>query len=271
MADNGNKVQPILHPRQAIELFHSHFLIRLDKAIPSEAYAIKGGCNLRMLLGSPRASEDLDIDIQQVAVHTLQKRVDAIKKLLGEPLAKKTVKLASFTEAKQTATVQRWKAELELLGQPIQTKIEFSRRGIAEKPERNRVVKSFQSDYQLDAVLSHYGPDTALRQKVLALAGRKVTQARDIFDAAFLLGRGAKAPLGISRSTAGKAEENTLSTSFSDYTGQVIPYLDEKTAEKFAPEVVWGRLRDTVAGLIRSIPLSPDPLAETGPDQPQPK
>lgn len=246
-------MHPLLHPRAAVELFQTHFLAQLDRVIPPESYAVKGGCNLRMLLGSPRASEDLDLDIQQVARPTLKKRVEAIEIFLRGTLAGNNIAVKSFAAAKQTDTVQRWKAELELLGQRVTTKVEFSRRGIKDKPSRSGLISRFQIRYGTEGVvLSHYGRDIALKQKFQALAGRKVTQARDVFDAAFLAGIGASAPTDLDRETLRTAAESTHAVRFHDYAGQVLPYLEQSDAEKFGSEAAWNRLKETVIGLLQS-------------------
>lgn len=263
-------MKPILHPRDAIELFQSQFLAQLDKVIPPTSYSVKGGCNLRMLLGSPRASEDLDLDIQQVAKHTLQKRVEAIEKHLKKTLCGKNINLKAFTAPKQTDTVQRWKAELELLGQQVATKIEFSRRGISDRTKRSPLRQDFQTAYQVEGVnLSHYGPNTALKQKIKALAGRKVSQARDVFDAAFLMGIGATAPIDMDEPTIKDAETNTHSIRFQDYTGQVIPYLEDADAEKFNDEAVWNGLRQTIINLLHSITPGRNTTGQKPPEGPK--
>jgi len=263
ISDNGNNVKPLLQPRHAIELFHSHFTAKLDALTSAEAYAIKGGCNLRMLLGSPRASEDLDLDIHQVAKHTLQKRVENIIAGLAKSFPKNGVSIASYTAPKQTETVQRWKITLVLLGQEIPTKVEFSRRSI-QTPSRGPIVKTFESDYGVKTMLSHYGPDIALDQKIKALAGRNISQARDVFDAAYLTGIGARHPESLGEEILNKAINNTASLTFEDYTGQVIPYLEETDAEKFGTEQVWDGLKKQVLSMLRTIPVEILPLGKTG-------
>ena len=247
-------MRSILHPRSAVELFHCQFLARLDKAIPWNSYAVKGGCNLRMLLGSPRASEDLDLDVRQVAKHTLAKQVESVLKQLRSVLLRQNIKVSDTSAPKQTDTVQRWKVALKLLGQDVWTKIEFSRRILADTPLRGTLTQKFQDEYLPEgATLSHYGTKPALKQKLEALAGRKITQARDVFDIAFLIGIGTEPP-SLNEETIREAEQNTRFLKFQDYSGQVIPYLDESHAEEFGSEEAWERLQRQVLGLLKSIP-----------------
>lgn len=218
-----------------------------------------------MLLGSPRASEDLDLDIQQVAKHTLQKRVENIINGLTKSLPKHGVSIASHTAPKQTETVQRWKLTLVLLGQEIPTKVEFSRRAL-ETRSRSPIIKAFESDYGVKATLSHYGPDSALEQKIKALAGRNISQTRDVFDASFLTGIGARSPESLGEETLTKAINNASSLTFEDYLGQVIPYLEEMDAERFGTEQIWNRLKEQVIDMLTKIPIAIPPIAKTKTD-----
>ena len=55
------------------EVFHFCFLDRLLKLSDPSLYVLKGGVNLRFFFGSPRYSEDMDIDVLAGGVHTLKK------------------------------------------------------------------------------------------------------------------------------------------------------------------------------------------------------
>lgn len=246
-------MKPILHPRQAVELFHCRVLKALDERVPKESYAIKGGCNLRMLLGSPRSSEDLDIDIQQVAKHTLEKIMETIiGKQVSPFLRTHNVKISDFRAVKQTDTVQRWKFAIEFLQEEFPTKIEFSRRKLGEA-KRGQIVPEFQAAYETGPLaLSHYGPTPALHQKISALAKRAVTQARDVFDIAFLQDLNPKFPAGLGTDILQKARDNASSLRFPDFSGQVIPYLDDQTREELGNEPAWLAMRQKVLGLLKT-------------------
>ena len=51
-----------LDQRQIVELFHVAFLDVLSLKLEQTRYVLKGGANLRYFFGSPRYSEDIDLD-----------------------------------------------------------------------------------------------------------------------------------------------------------------------------------------------------------------
>src|SRR5206468_11216503 len=104
----------MLSDRQVVELFHLHFVRLLCSGPDKDSFAIKGGCNLRFFFESIRYSEDLDLDVSRVPVHTLKEKVGKI--LEGQPLAltlrSRGIALGETTSPKQTETTQRWKMAL---------------------------------------------------------------------------------------------------------------------------------------------------------------
>src|SRR5205823_14164301 len=121
--------------RQAVELFHLHFVRLLCAGPDKDRFAIKGGSNLRFFFDSPRYSEDIDLDVARIPVHTLKERVAKILAgpALTLPLKRRGLAVGETSAPKQTDTTQRWKASLSVDGRslPIHTKIEFSRRANA--------------------------------------------------------------------------------------------------------------------------------------------
>ena len=65
---------------QAIEIFHLAFLQVLPQHLPPLNYAVKGGANLRLFLGSVRRSEDIDFNFVGHVPWSLQPRIDAALK-----------------------------------------------------------------------------------------------------------------------------------------------------------------------------------------------
>jgi hypothetical protein len=119
----------------ARERFHLLFLRQLAQALASRPYALKGGANSRFYFQSPRFSEGIDLDVEQVASTTLVKHVTGI---LGSPALRQglaTVGVREITPQqastrKDTETTQRWKIHLVLDdGTDLSSKVEFSRRG----------------------------------------------------------------------------------------------------------------------------------------------
>src|SRR3989339_1778769 len=52
---------------EAREALHLLVLHHLDDAVPAGTLVLKGGVNLRLFFGSPRYSEDLDLDLDRRA------------------------------------------------------------------------------------------------------------------------------------------------------------------------------------------------------------
>ena len=105
---------------QYVELFHLLFLDQLGRKVDKRVYALKGGCNLRFFMKSIRYSEDMDIDIQ-TNLPTVPK--DRLRSTVAGILASKPftqilqvhgITIGHWSEPKQTATTQRWKAGLSI-------------------------------------------------------------------------------------------------------------------------------------------------------------
>lgn len=251
----------MLTSRQAIELFHLVFLRALVARGEEKALvALKGGCNLRFFFRSVRYSEDIDLDVVVLARGTLKNKVD---RLLGAPtvlapLEAQGIEIVDTSAPKQTDTTQRWKVGLRARGiaVPLRTKIEFSRR----RGERALVGAAFEAPpaevtrpYGLSAFLAtHYTTAAAIAQKLEALAGRPVPQARDIFDLHLLLSRpdGAieRAPDAVMRG----ALENAMSVSYDDYASQVVAYLDPSHAVLHESRDAFHAMQDDVVARLEA-------------------
>jgi predicted nucleotidyltransferase component of viral defense system len=249
----------VLTDRQSIEVFHLIFVAHLGRRVDKALFAIKGGCNLRFYCRSIRYSEDIDFDIRTMATGTLANNVDTI---LASPsfvqaLRVKQIEVSHVTSAKQTATTQRWKVGIRLSGGPeIPTKIEFSRRrGLDVGHEMEPVDAEIIRTYQLAPILSqHYSIETAFRQKIAALSGRTITQARDIFDLKLLLDAGAGAdrlPTDIAAEIP-KAAENALTVGFDEFSGQVRAYLAGEYQEYYGAKKNWEAVQQQVLDALEA-------------------
>lgn len=246
------------NPHLAIERFHLEFLRALSLQIDPALYAVKGGCNLRLCLGSVRCSEDLDIDVRKIAPGTLAGHVTKIlKSRLPKALLPTGMSISQFSGPKQTDTVQRWKATLLVGVSPVSTKVEFSRRGLDSGVVRELISSQIAAVHQISPfALPHYGVAAAVYQKVAALAGRPLTQARDIFDLHFLFSQGGLPFLKeVSSGLLAKAAENSMSISYRDYLGQVVAYLPMEQKADYEPKSIWTAMQETVFG-------APDQAAE---------
>jgi len=236
-----------LTERQGIELFHLLFLEHFGRTIDKALYALKGGCNLRFFLLSPRYSEDMDLDIHTVGKTTLQNKVERLLESTPFRIALKArgISIEEFRAPKQTDTTQRWKLTLKFAsGSTVHTKIEFSRRGQSELTVYEPISRELALTYQLAPVMvSHYTKEAAFRQKLRALVGRPVTQARDLFDLYHLIQCGTD----LSQiSFMKEAASVVLSITFEDYCSLVVAYLPADQQEIFRSEEFFEQMKADV-------------------------
>lgn len=232
-------------PREYIELFHLLFLDQLSRNMDNALYAVKGGCNLRFFFNSMRYSEDLDIDVKTIAIGTLQNKIDRI--LTAAPfqhiLRSQKITIDKTSSPKQTETTQRWKLSLQTPSSLIlNTKIEFSRRGMDNSVIYDSVNSSIIQHYQLTPILcSHYSKELAFIQKIEALAGRPQTQARDVFDLFLLNKIGVDLIGGKSLKTdiVDRAQTNAMSILFVDFKSQVVSFLSPEYQKQYDSLEVW--------------------------------
>ncbi|MFV0339549.1 MAG: nucleotidyl transferase AbiEii/AbiGii toxin family protein [Parachlamydiaceae bacterium] len=242
---------------QLVEQFHLLFLDHFGRKAEKNLYALKGGCNLRFFLKSIRYSEDIDIDIQIIRKDTLLNLVNRILKSAPFEivLRSKGMRIEEVIESKQTETTQRWKIKLSTLDSSafVNTKIEFSRRGIDELADFGIIDSLILQNYQLTPILvSHYAKESAFKQKVAALALRNETQARDLFDLFHLLNMGVNELLkeNIPEEQLKTAIENAQSLTFKEFLGQVVAFLPLDYQEQYTNEELWDNMVLKVTGAL---------------------
>jgi len=250
-------------PLQAREIFHLEFLRRFSQKMRPGQYALKGGVNLRLFFRSPRYSEDMDLDVHGASVDKVRDLVMAV--LESRPFRDT---LASYgiadivppdlRSAKQTETTQRFKIHLTVAGgEDLFTKVEVSRRGACAgavvEPVRPEVVRHYKAP---PLFCSHYAAPEAYAQKLGALAGRSVVQARDIFDLYLLDTQADATALKSARpgpSLLKAARENLLSVDFARFRDTVLPYLAPEEAGTYVDPARWDDVRLAVSQRIESL------------------
>jgi Nucleotidyl transferase AbiEii toxin, Type IV TA system len=164
------------------------------------------------------------------------------------PLRSRGVSITSVSAPKQTDTTQRWKVGLTLEGHStgLHTKIEFSRRATTEEAKVEPVTPTVLAEHKLMPLLApHYPLAAAQRQKVSALVGRAIVQARDVFDLAVLFARagGNVEALHSIRSEIPKAVERVMEISYADFKSQVVSYLQPDNVETYGSPEAWDALQ----------------------------
>lgn len=243
---------------RSVEQFHLLFLAQLARRVKPGLYVLKGGCNLRFFHRSVRYSEDMDLDLGEIGRETFR---DEVRKLLASrPFAQileaRALAIDRVSEPKQTETTQRWKIGLRVhgAGSSLPTKIECSRRGLEDGVALGSVDPSVARGYQLPPFLvSHYGAAAALRQKIGALAGRRETQARDVFDLHVLLASGAPRPVRDDE-IAARACANALSVDFGTFRSQVLSYLEPDARSQYDSPSAWDAVVLEVVDALRGEP-----------------
>jgi len=229
-----------------VEQFHLLFLAQLARRLKPSQFVVKDGCNLRFFHRSVRYSEDMDLDVGDVGAETLRDKVDEVfaSRPFAQILQARGLAVARATAPKQTDTTQRWKVALDVIGSSLSlpTKIECSRRGLDEGVQHGSVDPSLARAYRLPPLMvSHYDAGAALRQKVGALANRRETQARDVFDVHHLLRSGAPVATALPHDseTLERACANALTVDFGMFKSQVLAYLQPEDQALFDTPSVW--------------------------------
>jgi predicted nucleotidyltransferase component of viral defense system len=248
---------PKYTPQQSVELFHLIFMNQLGRKVDKKLYVLKGGCNMRFYFNSIRYSEDIDLDIHTIHKDTLLKNVNQIlnSATIKHILQIHGIEILSFTYLKQTATTQRWKISLKLFSSalPLNTKIEFSRR---EKPQDflfEPISPLIQRQYGLQPIATnHYSIQAMYEQKILALALRVETQARDIFDLFYLLSSGFQS-IKLNKETQDHIQQaisNAMNISYADFKGQVVAYLSDEFRALYDNHQAWDDMVEKVVSSL---------------------
>lgn len=241
-----------LSQAQVIELFHLTFVHVLGSRMGREHYVVKGGANLRYFFDSHRYSEGIDFDALTSDAWRLEEQVDGAlaSAAMVALLRGSGVSIRQVAKPKQTDTTQRWKILLDTPDRDaISTKIEFSRRGGDSRWLLEAVPSRVVSAYGIrPPTLLHYTAAAAAEQKIMALASRMETQARDVFDLDLLFrtepGAVEKGTLGPA--TISAALERCIGLPFEAFEAQVVPFLDPDVAELYRDRSSWEQMQSFV-------------------------
>jgi predicted nucleotidyltransferase component of viral defense system len=245
-------------PMGFVEQFHLLFLAQLTRRVKPALFVVKGGCNLRFFHRSIRYSEDMDLDLGEIGAGAFRDKVREL--LASRPFAQvleaRGISVERVSEPKQTDTTQRWKLGLRVQGaaSPLPTKIECSRRGLEDGVVLGSVDPSVARAYRLPPfMVNHYDAAAALRQKIGALAGRRETQARDVFDLHHLLAGGAplRASTGQEADVVDRARANALTIDFGTFKSQVLAYLEPEAQAQYDSPSAWDTIVLEVVDALR--------------------
>jgi len=249
---------------QLREVFHIEFLRWLGRKVKAQHYAVKGGVNLRFFFKSFRYSEDMDLDVRVIRVTELK---EIVMKILSnaafqdnlKPFGVMKVVPPDIGKAKQTETTQRFKIHLiSSSGEDLFTKVEFLRRGLSGKVVTGAIDDAILRSYKLAPILApHYDARSAIVQKMGALAGRSVVQARDIFDLYLLSSQYNAAPGeqegDIKSAILKKAYERVFEVEFEEFRDTVVSYLSADDQPAYDNPKAWEEIRLKTANFIEEV------------------
>lgn len=207
----------------------------------------------------------MDLDVLGGSVTTLKKNC---YKILENPSFKRTLgtygiadlKLNDPSKAKQTETTQRFRVRLvNRSGEEYPTKVEFSRRTGIENFTEENIDPEIAGQYKRLAYrCQHFKGSAAVEQKIKALAGRPVTQARDVFDLYVLyLGHHFhNQDWNLNSELIQKACENAISVTYNQYRDQVEEYLTPEGQKDFGGVSKWNIILDCVLEQIKRNDIS---------------
>lgn len=260
----------------AREAFHVLLLAELSNRLGEGSFVLKGGVNLRLYFGSPRYSEDIDLDGDPSPSKRLKLRQSIAEALGSTDLAQRLKELGirrteySGKPHKDGDATLRYKLRVVTSGEiALATKIEVSFRDRSREdewlvePVEEQMVRPYLRSTDTSPLLPHYGRTIAVRQKIAALGGRRVQQARDVFDL-FALTSGYIAEVNLQQVRSGiadelldEARERAFAISYREFADQVLPFMDTPDRDKYESEGVWDELRLSVVELIEMVQKEP--------------
>jgi hypothetical protein len=245
-------------PIRFVEQFHLLFLAQLGRRVNPSLFVLKGGCNLRFFHKSIRYSEDMDLDLGEIGAQAFRDKVGEVfsSRPFAQILEARGIGIDRVSAPKQTETTQRWKLGLRVDGAavPLPTRIECSRRGLDAGVAFGSVNPPIARTYQLPPLMvSHYDAAAALRQKIGALARRRETQARDVFDVHHLLAGGAALAAGpdLDKDVLERACANAMAIDFGMFKSHVLVYLEPDDQAHFDSSSAWDTIVLEVVDALR--------------------
>ena len=244
-------------PTGFVEQFHLLFLAQLARRVKPALFVLKGGCNLRFFHGSIRYSEDMDLDLGQIGAEVFRDKVREISPPARSHRSSRPG--ASPSSAFRSPSRPTRPSGGSWVCASMAPLFRFRRRSSARVEAwmtawRWERRPGLARAYRLPPfMVNHYDAAAALRQKIGALAGRRKTQARDVFDLHHLLagGAGLRATPGPGGDVVERARANALSVDFGTFKSQVLAYLEPEAQAQYDSPSAWDTIVLEVVGALR--------------------
>lgn len=258
---------PTLSPVAAREIVHLAILRELTHIRKGDAVTVKGGVNLRLFFGSPRYSEDMDLDGTSQASATIRDTLKGLVESGGFVRGLRPYGIRDLDPGegpnKDTDTTFRYKFGVMVTGDIRHpTKVEVSFRdgheanGVAVEAPDPGILRTYSMD---PFEVRHYIREAAVTQKIGALAGRREAQARDVFDLYLLVPDAPPEDLvrhlakELPGDTLKEAHARAFAITYEEYAGQVIEFLGEEARAAHGNTGAWDDMRLHTAALIESV------------------
>jgi Domain of unknown function (DUF1814). len=248
---------------EVAEAFHLAYLVVLASVAKPDTWALKGGGNLRFYFDSLRFSEDIDLDVH-VAATQMRPRIE--RAFDSAALAKLLAAVGSTVEylnpKERTATKEKWTIGLRnaVAGEAlVYTQVEFSypEYGLGSyiSIEAPKSAPALSHPPIPSPVIAHYVARGALIQKVTALADRRHTQPRDVFDIDHLARKfPAAADKGIVDPTIVEAAiARVWDLSFELYLAKVVSFLEPSVRALFDKPTTWTEIQLRVVEVLEGM------------------
>lgn len=256
-----------LTPVAAREVVHLLILEELGKVRAGEAVALKGGVNLRLFFQSVRYSEDIDLDGVSEFSQAVRSTIKGIfrDRTFSKRIRKLGIRGLDPGEGpnKDTSTTFRFKFGVVLPGDvrhPTKVEVSFRPRHPGDRTVTEPVPSRFVKEYGIAPIpVCRYVLDAAVRQKIQALGGRNLAQARDVFDLHALVDGDVSDEVldflagALTRNQLNTAHERAFSITFAEYEGQVIEFLPTEAREMYGTQSAWDEMCLEVAALIDAV------------------
>ena len=256
-----------LSPVSAREAVHLLVLGKLVEMRADTLWVLKGGVNLRLFFESPRYSEDMDLDAGEEGAAAVRSCIKGVfhERAFLRRLQRLGIRGLDPGQGpnKDTQTTFRYKFRIVMPGDVhLPTKVEVSFRGghMQDPFEHGTPNAAITSPYELDPIIvPHYTRTGAIRQKIGALAGRTLVQARDIFDLHVLVGDAPENRLVRHLADSVAIEElrtgydRALEVTFDHYRGQVLEFLEPTFASVCGTQSAWDEIRLQAASLLERV------------------
>ncbi|NJD19755.1 MAG: nucleotidyl transferase AbiEii/AbiGii toxin family protein [Gemmatimonadetes bacterium] len=256
-----------LSPTSTRELAHLLILQELGAVRRGGGVILKGGVNLRLFFGSPRYSEDMDLDGSPDGSGDIRTRIARLfdDRAFTRRLQTFGIRGLDPGEGPNEDTEATFRYKFGVIGTggvryPTKVEVSFRAQHAADAGVEESPAKTVLDSYGLNPFdVRHYAVEAAVRQKIQALAGRREAQARDVFDLSVLVRSAPAVPhleFLAQASPADQLEEahaRALTISYEEYRGQVTEFLDEPERAARSTEAAWDDMRLRVAALMEAI------------------